>query len=146
MWLVEAQEGGSLSIWTFFFSFYSLHLSISISLSTMSTESQPEAGPSIPPPEPKMIVYCQICSFPPEYCEFGSSSTKCRNWLQENHKDLYDSIWSQEAIEENIKNMSVKQAQDLEKDAVKKEKKQEAKAEKDKKEKQVSGRHTTSVD
>lgn len=62
--------------------------------------------------------------------------------MQENHKDLYDSIWSQEAIEENIKNMSVKQAQDLEKDAVKKEKKQEAKAEKDKKEKQVSKMHT----
>jgi len=42
-----------------------------------------------------------------------------------------------------MKNMSVKQAQDLEKDAVKKEKKSEAKAEKDKKEKAVSYVHNT---
>lgn len=83
-------------------------------------------------PEPRTVLYCQVCTFPPEYCEFGSSVSKCRQWLEEAQPDVYRTIWSEEAITANLANMTTKQAQDLEKEAVKKEKKAEAKAEKEK--------------
>lgn len=34
------------------------------------------------------------CTFPPEYCEFGSRFTKCKEWLQEEHPDLFDKYYS----------------------------------------------------
>ncbi|EPQ31031.1 uncharacterized protein PFL1_01220 [Pseudozyma flocculosa PF-1] len=100
--------------------------------------SSSDAGPSVAPPAPRSVVYCSICTFPPEYCEFGPSSSKCRAWLQEAHPQLYARIWSEEAITSNLAALTTKQAEDLEKEAAKKEKKSEAKAEKEKKEKAAS--------
>ncbi|KAI9202207.1 translation initiation factor SUI1 [Polychytrium aggregatum] len=70
------------------------------------------------------IVYCQVCSLPPEYCEFSGSIDKCKAWLQSNHPDLYDKIWAE----------SVATVDDP--DAAKKQKKEEAKAERAEKLKQ----------
>lgn len=100
-----------------------------------------DAGTEAPPPEapaPKEVLYCQICTFPPEYCEFGSSVSKCRQWLESAHPDVYKKIWSEEAINANLAKMTTKQAEDLEKEAVKKERKAEAKAEKEKAQKASS--------
>lgn len=46
---------------------------------------------------------------------------------------MFSRIWSEEALTQKMSNLTAKQAEDLEKDAVKKEKKAEAKAEKEKK-------------
>ncbi|KAN0065897.1 Translation machinery-associated protein 22 [Thecaphora frezii] len=94
-----------------------------------------DAGPSTPPPAARTVVYCSICTFPPEYCEFGPSASKCRTWLESAQPQLYARIWSEEAITSNLAALTTKQAEDLEKEAAKKEKKSEAKAEKEKKEK-----------
>ena len=88
-----------------------------------------EAGPSAP--APLKPVYCAICTFPPEYCEFSSSSTKCRAWLSSSHPELAAKIYSDEALTQKLASLTTKQADDLEKEAAKKEKRAEAKAEKD---------------
>jgi len=36
-----------------------------------------------------------VCSFPLEYCEFGSSLTRCKEWLKEENPDLYDKYYSE---------------------------------------------------
>ncbi|UZJ55919.1 hypothetical protein CBS101457_005239 [Exobasidium rhododendri] len=99
-------------------------------LAAAAAGASEEAGPSAPPP--RKTLYCSICSFPPEYCEFSSSTSKCKTWLESAHPKLYKEIWGEEAITQKMSNMTTKQAEDLEKDAVKKEKKAEAKAEKEK--------------
>lgn len=97
----------------------------------MADTEAPEAGPSVPTgPQPREVVYCAICTFPPEYCEFGPAPSKCRSWLESAHPDLYTKIWSEEALTSNLANLTTKQAADLEKEAAKKERKTVAKEEK----------------
>ena len=36
-----------------------------------------------------------MCSFPLEYCEFGSSFTKCKDVLKEDDPDLYNRYYSE---------------------------------------------------
>lgn len=74
-----------------------------------------EAGPSeiVKEPTPPVVVtYCAglfspsnrrtwrwfifiVCTFPLEYCEFGSSFTKCKEWLKEEDEDLYNRFYSE---------------------------------------------------
>ncbi|KAK9475991.1 translation initiation factor SUI1 [Lipomyces japonicus] len=44
------------------------------------------------------VIYCGICSFPPEYCEFGGKFQKCKTWLSTNHPDLFDQLYSDDAV------------------------------------------------
>lgn len=91
-----------------------------------------EAGPSVPVgPQPREVVYCAVCTFPPEYCEFGPSPSKCRTWLKDAHLDLYAKHWSEEAITSNLAALTTKQAEDLEREAAKKERKTVAKEERE---------------
>ncbi|PWN52639.1 eIF1-like protein [Violaceomyces palustris] len=101
------------------------------------SQQDPQAGPSTPPP-PRTLTYCSICTFPPEYCEFGSSASKCRAWLQDAHPQMYAKLWSEEAVTSKLAALTTKQAEDLEKEAAKKERKAEAKAEKEKAQKASS--------
>ncbi|KAK0536910.1 Translation machinery-associated protein 22 [Tilletia horrida] len=96
---------------------------------TTATTSTAGEGPQAP--APKEVLYCGVCTWPVEYCEFGSSASKCRSWLEQNHQDVYGTIWSEEAIQKGLENLSTKQAEDLKKDVEKKERKAEAKAERD---------------
>ncbi|GAA5901702.1 Tma22p [Sporobolomyces salmoneus] len=82
--------------------------------------------------EAKQVLYCQVCSFPPEYCEFSSKSSKCKQWLQETHPSLYSTYYSDSALEDKLAHLTVEQKAALEKDLAKKEKKEEIKAEKEK--------------
>lgn len=102
--------------------------------------ADPESSTGPAAPAPQAVTYCAICSYPPEYCEFGESLTRCKAWLEKTHPDLHAKLWSDEAISQNLAALSTKQAEDLEKEAVKKEKKAEAKAEKEKAQKAVSMR------
>jgi hypothetical protein len=35
-----------------------------------------------------------VCSYPPEYCEFSTSITRCKEWLKGAHPNLFDRFWS----------------------------------------------------
>lgn len=39
------------------------------------------------------VVYCGVCSYPPDYCEFSGKLKRCKVWLQENHPDLYSKLY-----------------------------------------------------
>jgi len=82
-------------------------------------------------PEPKppvQVFYCEVCTFPLEYCEFGSSFTKCKEWLQEEYLDLFEKYYSDEALQAKVGTLSLEAQTKLEKDTAKKEAKAEAKA------------------
>jgi hypothetical protein len=51
------------------------------------------------------ITYCGICSLPPEYCEYGTSLNKCKNWLESNDSHLYEILY---------KGLSPEQVQEIE--------------------------------
>ena len=40
------------------------------------------------------ISFFLVCTFPLEYCEFGSSLTRCKEWLQGEHPQLFDKYYS----------------------------------------------------
>jgi len=44
---------------------------------------------------PLNIVYCPICTLPPEYCEFGPSFSKCKKWIAENCPEVYPDLAEQ---------------------------------------------------
>ncbi|KAG1807340.1 translation initiation factor SUI1 [Suillus subaureus] len=77
---------------------------------------------------PIEVLYCQICTFPPEYCEFGSSLTRCKEWLQGARPQLFEKYYSDEALQSKIGTLSLEAQAKLEKDTAKKEAKAEAKA------------------
>nr|GAT55661.1 predicted protein [Mycena chlorophos] len=91
------------------------------------------ADPNAPPPRepvpPVTVLYCGVCSYPPEYCEFGSSLTRCKDWLKERHPDLFEQYYSEEALHSKVGTLSLEAQSKLEKDVAKKEVKAEAKAE-----------------
>ncbi|KAI8982779.1 translation initiation factor SUI1 [Trametes punicea] len=92
----------------------------------MSTTTESVA---VEPTPPVQVVYCQVCSFPVEYCEFGSSLTRCKEWLQKMDPQLYDKYYSEEALQAKIGTLSLEAQEKLEKETAKKEAKAEAKAE-----------------
>lgn len=93
--------------------------------------SEAESAPAPAAPEPQSVLYCQVCTFPPEYCEFGDHVSKCRAWLEEAHPDVYSLLWGEQATRAKLASMSTKAAEDLEKESAKKERKAEAKAERE---------------
>ncbi|PPQ87315.1 hypothetical protein CVT25_002063 [Psilocybe cyanescens] len=92
-----------------------------------SSSQQPVEPPKDPTP-PLEVFYCAICSFPLEYCEFGSSLTRCKEWLKEEREDLFNKYYSEEALQAKIGTLSLEAQTKLEKDTAKKEAKAEAKA------------------
>ncbi|GFF57512.1 eIF1-like protein [Aspergillus lentulus] len=69
----------------------------------------------------KQVVYCGVCTLPPEYCEFGGTAKKCEEWLKDNHADLYQRLYSEEALSSNLSELSVSVRERAAKDAAKKE-------------------------
>ncbi|KAG6373899.1 eukaryotic translation initiation factor 1-like protein [Boletus reticuloceps] len=78
--------------------------------------------------QPVQVLYCEICTFPPEYCEFGSSFTRCKEWLHAAHPQLFEKYYSEEALQSKLGTLSLEAQAMLEKDTAKKEAKAEAKA------------------
>ncbi|KAE9608124.1 putative density-regulated protein DRP1 [Lupinus albus] len=58
-------------------------------------------------PQPVRVLYCPICSLPPEYCEFGSDFDKCKPWLIQNVPELYPNLLK-EANERGVDNVADK--------------------------------------
>ncbi|VEU20674.1 DEKNAAC101574 [Brettanomyces naardenensis] len=48
-------------------------------------------------PEPIHVLYCGVCSLPVEYCEFGKTFKKCKQWLQENNPNEFNKLYNSEA-------------------------------------------------
>ncbi|KAF9534649.1 translation initiation factor SUI1 [Crepidotus variabilis] len=80
------------------------------------------------PTPPMKVFYCQVCTFPLEYCEFGSSLTKCKEWLKDEDEDLYNKYYSEEALAAKIGTLSVAAQSALEQSTSKAEAKASAKA------------------
>lgn len=97
-----------------------------------------------------------VCTFPPEYCEFGNSLSKCKEWLQGQRPDLYERYYSegaqlnsensrrhpsfvssQGALKAKLGTISREAQNKLEEDTAKKEAKAEAKADAARKKKLV---------
>ncbi|RIA95281.1 translation initiation factor SUI1 [Glomus cerebriforme] len=55
----------------------------------------------------KQVIYCGVCSLPPEYCEYGATLNKCKEWLREKHSDLFDNLYSQTNLESDMINLSL---------------------------------------
>lgn len=80
---------------------------------------------------PKTVEYCGICTFPPEYCEFGLSFKRCREWLQENKPELFDKLYSADALANATSTLSLEKEQKITQDLEKKQAKEEAKLERE---------------
>lgn len=79
----------------------------------------------------KNILYCGICSFPPEYCEFGLSFNRCKQWLSENNSELYNQLYSDEALANATSTLSLEKEEKISKDLLKKQQKEEARVERE---------------
>ncbi|KAK4142649.1 translation machinery-associated protein 22 [Dichotomopilus funicola] len=72
------------------------------------------------------VVYCGVCTLPPEYCEYGGTTKKCQEWLEKKHPSLYSRIWSPEALSAATASLSLEAQERAAKDAAKKAAKAEA--------------------
>ncbi|KAJ7281738.1 translation initiation factor SUI1 [Mycena rebaudengoi] len=110
-------------------------------------DPEPTAPPPPEPVPPITVLYCAVCTYPPEYCEFGASLTRCKDWLREEHPSLFDRYYSDgalcfattdclfhsspttstEALQTKVGTLSLEAQTKLEKDTAKKEAKAEAK-------------------
>jgi density-regulated protein DRP1 len=77
-------------------------------------------------PQGRVVVYCGVCSLPPEYCEYGGTVKRCQDWLEKNHKAMFDRIWSPEALEAATASLSLEAQKRAARDAQKKTAKAEA--------------------
>ncbi|KAI1958561.1 Translation machinery-associated protein 22, partial [Ophidiomyces ophidiicola] len=84
-----------------------------------SAETEAQIAPA--EPQARHIVYCGVCTLPPEYCEFGGTAKKCEEWIQTTHPDLHQKLYSEEAIAANLSALSLEARQRAAKDAAKKE-------------------------
>eukprot|EP01128_Nolandella_sp_AFSM9_P003683 TRINITY_DN1609_c0_g1_i1.p1 TRINITY_DN1609_c0_g1~~TRINITY_DN1609_c0_g1_i1.p1 ORF type:complete len:191 (+),score=55.72 TRINITY_DN1609_c0_g1_i1:39-575(+) len=41
---------------------------------------------------PIEVLYCGVCGYPPEYCEYGITWDKCKVWIEENVPDLLEGL------------------------------------------------------
>ncbi|KAG8421465.1 Translation machinery-associated protein 22 [Metarhizium acridum] len=89
----------------------------------MADVEQPDVSAE---PQARHVTYCGVCTLPPEYCEYGGTVKKCQEWLEKNNKELYDRIWSAEALEAATASLSVEAQKRAAKDAQKKTAKAEA--------------------
>ncbi|KAI9447873.1 density-regulated protein DRP1 [Lactarius indigo] len=96
-----------------------------------STQLEKRATP------PVQMFYCGVCTYPPEYCEFGNSLSKCKEWLQAQHPDLYEKYYSDVALKAKLGTISQEAQSKLEEETIKKEAKADAKADAARKKKLV---------
>ncbi|CCC69758.1 hypothetical protein NCAS_0D01770 [Naumovozyma castellii] len=78
------------------------------------------------------VVYCGVCSYPPEYCEFTGKLKRCKVWLKENHPDLFTKLYGDDngdvaAVAGKLAESSIGEEREekLEKDLLKLQTKQE---------------------
>ncbi|KAG0219616.1 translation initiation factor SUI1 [Mortierella sp. GBAus27b] len=70
-------------------------------------EESPDA-PSSERVKAREVPYCGFCSLPPEYCEFGPTLDKCKEWLSKNDKVLYAILYN--TLEDQLASTSLGEA------------------------------------
>lgn len=80
---------------------------------------------------PRTTLYCGVCTFPPEYCEFGLSFKRCKQWLEENNAALFEQLYSDDALANATSSLSVEKQEQISKELEKKQAKEEAKLERE---------------
>ncbi|KAJ2553179.1 Translation machinery-associated protein 22, partial [Coemansia sp. RSA 1933] len=91
-------------------------------------------------PAKKSVLYCQVCSLPPEYCEFSASKNKCQTWLKETHPSVHQQLYSDSALTEKMA-MTTLSEEKVAKEAAKMEKavtKEEARLEREQEKKKAA--------
>lgn len=81
--------------------------------------------------EPRQVLYCDVCTFPPEYCEFGTSFKRCKEWLENDHNELFQKLYSVDALANATSTLSVEKEQKISKDLEKKQAREEKKLERE---------------
>ncbi|RKF61080.1 Translation machinery-associated protein 22 [Erysiphe neolycopersici] len=79
-------------------------------------------------PQSRNIIYCGGATIPQItlYCEFGGTVKKCQEWLRKTHEEMYNKLWSAEALSAATSSLSIDAQKRAEKDAQKKALKAEA--------------------
>lgn len=77
--------------------------------------------------QPKLVEYCQICTFPYEYCEFNSKFKKCKDWLYINDHDRYLKMYgdNEKKTEIPVSTLSQEKQNKIHDGLIKKQKKEE---------------------
>ena len=104
-----------------------------------------DAAPAVEAPAgvpARDVHYCENCTFPYEYCEYGSSLTKCKANLEAKNPELYAQLYSEAALTDKLKSLTTEQAESLERESAKRERKAQAKAEKERAQLAVRARET----
>lgn len=87
--------------------------------------SEEQATQTLAPVE---VLYCGICTFPVEFCEFGKPFRKCLMWLKANDIELYNKFYPDGVKATPTSSLSTEKedkiAKDLQKMQLKEEKKQ----------------------
>lgn len=78
----------------------------------------------------RKVIYCGVCSFPPDFCEFTGKLKRCKVWLSENHSEKYQALYGDQEVEEAAANLAgssigEEREEKLEKDLLKLQSKQE---------------------
>ncbi|SGZ49912.1 CIC11C00000002319 [Sungouiella intermedia] len=68
----------------------------------------------------KQVVYCGVCTYPPEYCEFGVSFKRCKEWLADNKPELFENLYSDEALANATSTLSVEKEEKIHKEELQK--------------------------
>lgn len=42
--------------------------------------------------DPVEVLYCPVCTFPLEYCEYSERFNECKKWLAVNHPEVYPDL------------------------------------------------------
>lgn len=77
------------------------------------------------------VVYCGVCSFPPEYCEFGGVFKRCKDWLQKNNIELYEQLYAVDQLEQQTSSLSLEKQEEIDRKIQKQQAKEETKAERE---------------
>ncbi|TPX35532.1 hypothetical protein SmJEL517_g02140 [Synchytrium microbalum] len=55
----------------------------------------------------KDLLYCGVCTVPPEYCEYGATPAQCKQWLAQHHPNMFAKIYPGASLEEQVSSLSL---------------------------------------
>lgn len=79
----------------------------------------------------KTVTYCGVCTLPPEYCEFGGTFKRCKEWLEKSEPQLYQKLYSDESLEQATSSLSLEKQEEIDRKIQKQQAKEENKAERE---------------
>ncbi|KAI5965562.1 TMA22 [Candida pseudojiufengensis] len=89
---------------------------------------------------PKRVTYCEVCSFPPEFCEYGASINQCVTSLKQKNPELFSKLYPNQSTSttDEKSNIPIENLNIQDKDLLKKQQKEELKQQKELEKKQNS--------